>query len=395
MLQHKMEYEIFLCEHIITNEKVIIEKYYYEHPVPIELSSFPSKQTLNRRILSGISTMQQTYNVIRTTNSTWFVSEVAEGVSPLEMISGKPLPISQAKYFFFLLTQTALILHGHLLSLNDWRPENFLMTETMVKFINYPAILSLSPASNEEKLSFLGDPRWMSPESLLDKTYDMALSDIWCLGLYLHFMLTGKMLFEKSRSLFANMKKFQYQIPKNIDPAAAEILTNTLVLNPKKRMNLRDILSHKFLMPFVPFPINRVPLEKNPEIMEWMDYFGFDIEQIFAKIKSFSSDDSTMIFCLCLKCISKGRTPTDYENSLLNKEKEFSAEKNFIVPNDLNGAFHKENKSVKFELPKHKCAKSKQKSAKLHKLLNVCTSELSKRDPNINHLDAFVEDTSF
>lgn len=396
MLQHKTEYEIFLCEHIITNEKVVIEKYEYEHPVPIELSSYISRQSLNRRILSGISTIQQTYNVIRSANSTWFVSEVVDGISPYEMISGKPLPIPQVKYLFFLLAQTSLILHSHLLTLNDWRPENFLMTDTMIKFINYPAILGLSSVSNKEKLAFLGDPRWMSPESLLEKSYDMTQSDIWCLGLYLHYMLTGEMLFEKSRSLYSNIKKFQYQAPKNIDPAAAEILMNTLVIDPTKRMSLRDILSHKFLMPFVPFPLNRDPLEKKPEILEWMDFFGYDIEQIFGKIKSFTCDDSTMIFCLCLKCIEKGRRPIDYENSLENKEKEFVVENNFIVPQSLNDAFHKEKKAVTFELPpKQKSTKAKQKKAKLHKLLNVCTSELAKRDPNINHVDAFIEDTNF
>lgn len=396
MLQHRVNYDVFLCEHVITNEKVIIEKYNYEHPVPIELSSFLSRQSLNRRLLSGISTMQQTYNVIQKADSTWFVSETVEGISPLKLISGNPLPIAQTKYIFFLLAQTVLILHNHLLSLNDWRPENFLMTEATIKFINYPAILNISPASNELSLSFLGDPRWMSPESLIKKTYDMSLSDIWCLGLYLHFMLTGEMLFEKSRSLYANVKKFQYQVPKNIDPAAADILTNTLVLDPSKRMPLRDILSHRFLMPFVPFPINRVPLEKNPEILEWIDYFGFDIEQIFAKIKSFLCDDSTMIFCLCLKCISKGRKPDDYRKSLQIKEMEFTPDKNIMIPHDLNPIFCENSKTVQFDLPpKQKSTKSKQKSAKLHKLLNVCTSELTKRDQTIKHLDAFVEDTDY
>lgn len=396
LLQHRIDHDIFLCQHIITNEKVIIEKYNYEAPTPIELNSFLSRQSLNRRILSGIATLQQTYNVIRKPNFTWFVSEIVEGSSPLEMISGNPLEVSQAKYLFFLLTQTVLILHNHLLSFNDWRPENFIMCETMIKFINYPAILSLTPASNEKKLSYLGDPRWMSPESLVEKTYDMIQSDIWCLGLYLHFMLTGKMLFDKSRTLYTGLKKFQYQAPKNIDPAAAEILKQTLVIDPTKRMTLRDILSHRFLMPFVPFPINRVPLEQTPEISEWMEFFRYDFEKISEKIRSFVCDDTTMIFCLCLKCIEKGRKPSDYRESMKTKELEFDPRKNIIVPQNLDSFFNKESKTVKFNLPpKPKDLKSKQKTAKLHKLLNVCSSELSKRDPSVNHLDAFVEDTNY
>ncbi|OHS96811.1 protein kinase [Tritrichomonas foetus] len=394
MLRHFADSEVFLCRHVITQEKVIIEKFTYEMPAPTLLMSYISRQSMNRKILSGISTMHHTINVIRKPGFTWFVAEYIKDEAPMMKIQGNPLPPPQAKYLFYLMTQTLLILHNHYISLNDWRPENFVLCDTIFKFVNYSALLPISQVSNEDKVSFVGDPKWMAPEALLSKTYNLITADIWCLGLYLHFMLTGELLFQKSRKLYQDLHKFKYKIPEGIDPAPGDLISKILVLDPNKRIKIRDILAHKFLSPSVPFPIIRIILERTPEMLEWMDFFDYDIQTVFDKIRSLTVDDSTMIFELCSKCIEKGRRPSDFGKTLkINREER--DKRNFYLPDHL--LFENEPKAVKFDLPpiKKKSNNARQKSARLHKLLNVCTAEITKRDPTINHVDAFIEDTNF
>lgn len=388
----------FLCRHKITQELVIIEKFHYDAPDPSELISFLSKQTLNRKVLSATSTFLHTYDSVKRPKYTWYICENFEGFPPFERIHNNPLPVNQAKYLFFLLTETLLILHNHLLCMCDWDPNNFLMTDAMIKCVNYSALRSCTAESVENQLLYITDPRWMSPESILQKSYDLVQADLWGLGLYLHFFLTGKMLFENSSTMYKDLKHFKYETPTGIDPAAANILSNLLVLDPKKRIKLREILSHSFLIPTVPFPISRVPLEGTPEIIEWMDFFGYDLKHIFTKIMSLVCDDSTLIFCLCVKCIEKGRKPSDYLHSQNGAN---SKKGSMILPQSLDGIVNKDNRlSRSLQLNSHcrslskpnKLSKSQQRSQSLHKLLSICSSELSKRDTNINHLDAFVED---
>ena len=201
LLRHNKFSDVFLCRHKYTLEDVMIEKFSYSFPVSPELSNYISTQTMNRKILSSMSTMHHTYDVFRNSTSTWYISENIEGDTIDLFINGEALPLSQAKYLFFLFAQTVQILHNHLLAVNDWRPKNFYMSSTMVKFMNYSELTPFTEVSNEKILFYLSDPRWMAPEAFLSKRYSLPEADVWCLGLYLHYMLTGQLLFSDSKTL--------------------------------------------------------------------------------------------------------------------------------------------------------------------------------------------------
>ena len=386
---------------------VIIEKFSYTFPAPEDLLNHISFQSINRKILSGTPTMHRILTSYRKPTFTWFISENFEGFSLPEKMNGNPLPPSQVKQYFYIFAQTLNILHNHSLSLNDWRPDNFLFTDTFFKFMNYSVLRPISIVSNEEKLYFLGDPRWMAPEALIHKQYDLIHADIWCLGLYLHFMLTGKMLFSSSDEIYKNYKKFKYVVPDGIDQHPADILSKTLLIDPTKRISLREILSHRYFIPSVPFPVLHINLQRTPELIEWMDYFNIDIQTVFDKSRSLIVDDDTMIMNLCLMCIAKGRKPNDFKRSLkieIKSQKDHPLS-DIILPQQLTYK-EPENRNVTGKVQSKKIQRTKtdddiikpstkDKTDSLHKLLDVCSLELFKRNARFNHLDAYTENEMF
>lgn len=312
----------YLCKHIYTQEDVLIEKFFYSFPCPFDLSNYISAQTMNRKILASVSTMLRTFTVIRETTFTWYVSEHILGDFVDIFINGQSMPISQIKYLFFLMAQTVQILHGHRLSINDWRPKNIMMSSTMVKFINYAGLHSIETVSNDDTIAFLGDPRWMAPEMLLSDSYSLVECDIWCLGLYLHYMATGKPLFENSDTLYSTFQNFEYIPNENMDPKLSDLLLNILTIDPLKRLSIRSILNHPFLMPTVPFPIYPIPLETSETISAWLEFFNLDRNDITDKLRSYACEDSTMLFHFLISASEKGISPNSNYQEKEKSEKE-------------------------------------------------------------------------
>lgn len=447
LLRHNKFSDVFLCRHIFTLEDVMIEKFSYSFPLKAGLSSYISSQTMNRKILSSISTMHHTFDVFRNSTSTWYISENIEGDTVDVFINCEVLPISQAKYLFFLFVQTVQILHNHLLAVNDWRPKNFYMSSTMIKFMNYSELTPFTEVSNEKGLVYLTDPRWMAPEAFLSKRYTLPEADIWCLGLYLHYMLTGQLLFKDAKTMKRELKNFKYKPPRDMDVVASDLLSSILVLDPKKRLAIREILSHKFLMPTVPFPINRIPIEISNEITKWLNFFDLDHDTIIEKMKSYVCDDSVLLYNLIIRAVQKGRTLANIQqskelnlNEILVKYATFPEEiqidkflfsdqkknvnssprspSSFVISLPYSSASrspistvrpshasiltqHQSSQSIQnFEAKKdekfNSCnvsiddEKRKKKSQNLSKLLSICSNGLSNKGIQVEHLQSFV-----
>ncbi|OHS93828.1 protein kinase [Tritrichomonas foetus] len=390
LLHYGKHSKTFLCRHLFTSEDVIIEKFAYKSPAPAELMNMISRQTMNRKILSSVSTMHHTYDVVRKLNFTWYISEDISSDSIGQTVYGNPFPQAQAKYIFFLMVNTVQILHSHLLSVNDWRPIHFVVCGAMIKFMNYSGLMPKGTVRNNSTISYLGDPRWMAPEMLLSKEYDLEQVDIWGLGLYLHFMLTGYPVFENPYEMFKNLQNFQYVPPPNISEDAGDLLSHILALDPTKRFSIHEILNHKFMMPSVPFPMNRLPVEQTPEIMEWLYFFDLNRDKIIEKFRSLVCDDETLLFSLSLLAISKGRSPKDIKPPVFPKMNEVLL-KYAQLPNkleiDITVEDSKENTDA---LVNEEKKKKEKQSATLHKLLSVCTSGLEKKGIKVEHLKAYV-----
>ena len=73
--------------------------------------------------------------------------------------------------------------------------------------------------------------------------------DIWSSGITLFAMLSGYLPFdeESKTKLYEKIARCEYRMPKDISPAAADLLRKILVADPERRISLDRIRSHPWL----------------------------------------------------------------------------------------------------------------------------------------------------
>ena len=105
--------------------------------------------------------------------------------------------------------------------------------------------------NGERKRSICGTPNYMAPEILEAKEGHSFEVDLWSLGVSIYTLLVGKPPYQTSdiRTTYRRIRKNDYAFPKKIDisPAAKDLITQILHIDPSRRPSLDDILNHPFL----------------------------------------------------------------------------------------------------------------------------------------------------
>jgi len=89
-----------------------------------------------------------------------------------------------------------------------------------------------------------GTPNYVAPEVLEEKGYDGFRADVWSCGVILYTMLAGYLPFEDEsmNGLFEKIQKGHFEYPDFFSKQVKEFISKMLVVNPKKRINLQEIL---------------------------------------------------------------------------------------------------------------------------------------------------------
>jgi serine/threonine protein kinase len=96
---------------------------------------------------------------------------------------------------------------------------------------------------------FVGTPNYMAPECCRNKGSD-AKSDLWSLACLLYQFFTGfpPFLGKSEYLVFIKSTEAKYIFPKNIiDPLAEDLIKKMILVDPKKRPSINEILKHEFL----------------------------------------------------------------------------------------------------------------------------------------------------
>lgn len=91
--------------------------------------------------------------------------------------------------------------------------------------------------SVKPKKSFVGTVYYVAPEMLEHQSVDKGC-DYWALGIILHKMLTGEYLFNDKNDyfIFQRIKECKFTLPEDLDPHAADLITQLLQKNPEDRL---------------------------------------------------------------------------------------------------------------------------------------------------------------
>lgn len=162
----------------------------------------------------------------------------------------------EASFIMQKLLGAVNYLHLHKISHRDLKAENFLY-ETLdpnseIKIADFG--MSSKFGNNLRMQSLAGTPYYLAPE-IVKGSYTKSC-DIWSLGVFLYFILSGSHpflgnnfddVFEKSSSGMLNFSGKEWQ---KISNNGIDLISNMLVPDPRKRISIKKALAHPWFKSF-------------------------------------------------------------------------------------------------------------------------------------------------
>ena len=82
---------------------------------------------------------------------------------------------------------------------------------------------------------------FMAPEIILKQDFDPTKADMWALGVSIYYMAFGKLPWAKLLTHQEDILSAKYKLPQDCDPLLADIIQNTIVVDPAKRLSINSI----------------------------------------------------------------------------------------------------------------------------------------------------------
>ena len=285
-----------LGENIKTKEKVAIKI--------LNKEKIKAKEDLERikREIKILSMMDhpniiKTYHISENEKNYYIIMEYCNGGELFNYIVKKEkLEENEASMFFYQLINALEYIHSKGIAHRDLKPENLLLVEnnTIIKIIDF----GLSNYFNGEKQleTPCGSPSYASPEIIKGDAYNGFCIDVWASGIILFAMLCGYLPFDddeeeeeedekeeeseeesseesnsdeddinsnKSKSdkngndsedsdenevLFQKILEGKLDYPSHLSEDSIDLMKKILVVDPKKRIEIKDIKKHKFFL---------------------------------------------------------------------------------------------------------------------------------------------------
>ncbi|XP_068783837.1 maternal embryonic leucine zipper kinase isoform X4 [Struthio camelus] len=95
-----------------------------------------------------------------------------------------------------------------------------------------------------------GSPAYAAPELIQGKAYIGSEADIWSMGVLLYALLCGFLPFDDDNvmAVYRKIMRGKYYVPKWLSPSSTLLLHQMLQVDPKKRITVKHLLSHPWLM---------------------------------------------------------------------------------------------------------------------------------------------------
>ncbi|XP_078274615.1 serine/threonine-protein kinase PLK1 [Rhinoraja longicauda] len=153
----------------------------------------------------------------------------------------------EARYY---LRQTILgtqYLHNNHVIHRDLKLGNLFLNDDMEVKIGDFGLATTVQYEGERKKTLCGTPNYIAPEVIGKKGHSFEV-DVWSLGCIMYTLLVGKPPFETSclKETYMRIKRNEYNIPKHINPVAANLIQKMLRSDPSTRPNVHELLNDEF-----------------------------------------------------------------------------------------------------------------------------------------------------
>eukprot|EP00835_Amoeboradix_gromovi_P004704 NODE_384_length_9596_cov_0.282510.p2 type:complete len:468 gc:universal NODE_384_length_9596_cov_0.282510:8398-6995(-) len=210
------------------------------------------------------------YTTFITSSDIVMVMEVADGELFDLIVKNGKMNESMARGYFQQIMSAVEYCHRHCIVHRDLKPENILLVGDMIRIVDFG--LSQVIKDGEFLKTSCGSPNYAAPEVISGKYYAGPEVDIWSCGVILYVMLVGRLPFddESIPNLFQKINSGVFVIPSFLSPGSADLLKRMLVVDPLKRMNIKELRETEWFNTSLPDYLQPLPdvQEFNSEILD-------------------------------------------------------------------------------------------------------------------------------
>ncbi|XP_051633585.1 maternal embryonic leucine zipper kinase isoform X4 [Manacus candei] len=241
--------KVKLARHRLTGEKVaikIMDKLALQDDLPRVKLEIDAMKDLSHQHICRL------YHVIETPQKIFMVLEYCPGGELFDYIISKDrLSEEEARVFFRQVVSAIAYVHSQGYAHRDLKPENLLIDEEHnLKLIDFGLCAKPKGGLDYHLNTCCGSPAYAAPELIQGKAYIGSEADIWSMGVLLYALLCGFLPFDDDNvmAVYRKILRGKYSIPKWLSPSSTLLLDQMLQVDPKKRITVKHLLSHPWLM---------------------------------------------------------------------------------------------------------------------------------------------------
>ena len=271
-----------LGEHIYTKQKVAI-KILNKEKIKNQEDSKRIEREIKFLSMMNHPNIIKTYEISETCENYYIIMEFCDGGELFEYIVKKEkLEENEASMFFYQLINALEYIHSLGIAHRDLKPENLLLLKNkQIKIIDFGLSNYFNGDKNLE--TPCGSPSYASPEIIKGESYNGFNIDIWASGIILFAMLCGYLPFDEDEEeneeneinncdesnhsdniirkkskdnekgednelLYQKIMEGIIDYPSNLSDIAVDLMKKILVVDPSKRIQIKDIKKHPFYL---------------------------------------------------------------------------------------------------------------------------------------------------
>uniref|UniRef100_A0A8C9QKE5 non-specific serine/threonine protein kinase n=1 Tax=Spermophilus dauricus TaxID=99837 RepID=A0A8C9QKE5_SPEDA len=194
----------------------------------------------------------QLYHVLETANKIFIVLEYCPGGELFDyIISQDRLSEEETRVVFRQIVSAVAYVHSQGYAHRDLKPENLLFDENhKLKLIDFG--LCAKPKGNKDYhlQTCCGSLAYAAPELIQGKSYLGSEADVWSMGILLYVLMCGFLPFDDDNvmTLYKKIMRGKYDVPKWLSPSSILLLQQMLQVDPKKRISMKNLLNHPWIM---------------------------------------------------------------------------------------------------------------------------------------------------